>query len=58
MKLPCLQSFKHVEEKNYANFGKTIDKSGYFVKIIDSAIKITLQLMHNIATGGRLGKNV
>ena len=53
-----LQSFKHVEEKNYANFGKTIDKSGYFVKIIDSAIKITLQLMHNIATGGRLGKNV
>ena len=40
-----------MEEKNYANFGKTIDKSGYFVKIIDSAIKITLQLMHNIATG-------
>lgn len=46
------------KKKNYANFGKTIDKSGYFVKIIDSAIKITLQLMHNIATGGRLGKNV
>jgi small subunit ribosomal protein S21 len=35
---------------------KSIDKYGLFAKINDSAIRITLQLMHNIATGGRLGR--
>ena len=39
-------------------FVKSIDKCGFFDKIFDSAIQITLQLMHNIATGGRLGVDV